>query len=71
MEPSYKEIFICVNGPYFSKMVRQKRPHPAFYPQEWDCLGGLNSLRIGAQAQWGVSFSPRVVCIFIYLREGF
>jgi hypothetical protein len=38
---------------------------------EWDCLAHSKAVRIGPQAQWGVSFSPRVVCIFIFLREGF
>jgi hypothetical protein len=38
--------------------------------QEWDCLAPPKALRISAQAQWGVSFSPRVVCIFFFSERG-
>ncbi|WHO40060.1 hypothetical protein PMI04_005560 [Sphingobium sp. AP49] len=38
--------------------------------QEWDCLASPKALRIGAQAQWGVSFSPRVVCNSFFSERG-
>nr|WP_254798232.1 hypothetical protein [Sphingobium sp. AS12] len=57
--------------PQFFRNCEQK--HTRFPPglQEWDCLASTKALRINAQAQWGVSFSPRVVCTVFILREGF
>jgi hypothetical protein len=34
-------------------------------------LAWTTHYEMGSQAQWGVSFSPRVVCAVLILREGF
>ncbi|MFC3442231.1 hypothetical protein ACFOKF_13730 [Sphingobium rhizovicinum] len=75
MDASYKEIFIYVNASefsvHFSSMIQQNGGGAALQLYEWDCLALSKALGINGQAQWGVSFSPRVVCILFFSERGF
>ncbi|WP_143075026.1 hypothetical protein [Sphingobium sp. AP50] len=75
MSMPYKEFFIYVNASefsvHFSSMIRQNDGNSTFQLYEWDCLALSKALGIKGQAQWGVSFSPRVVCILFFSERGF